>query len=62
MAFSPQPEPGGAPPRIVVLSASVLPTERTMALAAGADEFLGRPFSSMDLVNLLRAVATPAEA
>ena len=51
---------GGAP-RIVVLSASVLPTERTMALAAGADDFLGKPFSSMDLVNLLRAVAPAAE-
>lgn len=52
---------GGAP-RIVVLSASVLPTERTMALAAGADDFLGKPFSSLDLVNVLRAVAPPAEA
>jgi CheY-like chemotaxis protein len=53
---------GGAPPRIVVLSASVLSTERTMALAAGADDFLGKPFSSMDLVNVLQAVTTPADA
>jgi CheY-like chemotaxis protein len=51
-----------SPPRIVVLSASVLPTERAMALAAGADDFLGKPFSSMDLVNLLQAVTTPADA
>lgn len=49
-------------PRIVVLSASVLPTERSMALAAGADDFLGKPFSSLDLVSLLRAVAAPADA
>ena len=49
-------------PRIVVLSASVLPTERSMALAAGADDFLGKPFSSLDLVSLLRAGAAPADA
>ena len=40
-------------PRIVVLSASVLPAERQAALDAGCDAFLGKPFAPRDLVALL---------
>jgi len=40
-------------PRIVVLSASVLPAERQAALDAGCDVFLGKPFAPRDLLELL---------
>jgi two-component system KDP operon response regulator KdpE len=40
-------------PRIVVLSASVLPAERQAALDAGCDAFLGKPFAPRDLLELL---------
>jgi two-component system KDP operon response regulator KdpE len=40
-------------PRIVVLSASVLPAERQAALDAGCDAFLGKPFVPRDLLELL---------
>lgn len=42
-----------APPAIAVLSASVLPAEQAIALAAGADEFFGKPFGAADLVDLV---------
>jgi two-component system KDP operon response regulator KdpE len=41
-------------PLIAILSASVLANEREAALAAGADEFLGKPFAPGDLVDLLQ--------
>lgn len=44
---------GEAPPRIAVLSASVLPADQSVALAAGADEFFGKPFGAADLVDLV---------
>ncbi|MHB8960281.1 MAG: response regulator transcription factor [Candidatus Limnocylindrales bacterium] len=43
--------------RVVVVSASVLPAERSSALATGADEFLAKPFSSAELVALLKRLA-----
>lgn len=36
-------------PRILVLSASVLPADRSAALAAGADGFLSKPYRPADL-------------
>jgi len=45
--------PGAGPVRIVIVSASVLPAERTSALATGADAFLAKPFDPSDLVELL---------
>ena len=47
---------GDAPAQtsVVVVSASVLPHERSTALAAGVDAFLGKPFSPVDLIDLLR--------
>ncbi len=38
-------------PRILVLSASVLPSERAIALDAGTDGFMAKPFVPMDLVQ-----------
>lgn len=38
-----------APPPILILSASVLPSERDAALRSGADEFMGKPFRAQDL-------------
>ncbi len=40
-------------PSFVVLSASVLPTERAVALAAGAADFLAKPYSPSDLIDAL---------
>jgi two-component system, OmpR family, KDP operon response regulator KdpE len=40
-------------PRILVLSASVLPTERTVALDAGTDAFMAKPFVPADVVRTM---------
>jgi CheY-like chemotaxis protein len=40
-------------PRVLILSASVLPNERESALMAGADGFLGKPYHPADLVAWL---------
>lgn len=42
-------------PRFVVLSASVLPTEKAVALAAGAADFLAKPYRPSDLVGAVAA-------
>jgi CheY-like chemotaxis protein len=38
-------------PTFVVLSASVLPTEKAVALAAGAADFLAKPYRPSDLLE-----------
>ena len=38
-------------PSFVVLSASVLPTEKAVALAAGAADFLAKPYRPIDLIE-----------
>lgn len=40
-------------PIVIVLSASVLPTERDAALRSGADAFLAKPYHPSDLVALV---------
>lgn len=40
-----------ARPRILVLSASVLPSERAVALDAGTDAFMAKPFVPVELVQ-----------
>jgi CheY-like chemotaxis protein len=40
-------------PRIIVMSASVLPHERSVALAAGVDGFLGKPYRPAELLEIL---------
>ncbi|MBF0285095.1 MAG: response regulator [Magnetococcales bacterium] len=42
---------------VVVLSAHVLPPERELALNAGADAFLAKPFKSRDLLEVLDQLA-----
>jgi CheY-like chemotaxis protein len=42
---------GETRPRILVLSASVLPSERAIALDAGTDAFMAKPFVPVDLVQ-----------
>ena len=44
-------------PHVIVMSASVLPADRMMALEAGGDVFLGKPFLPRDLIELLEGVA-----
>jgi CheY-like chemotaxis protein len=43
-------------PRVVILSASVLPIDRDAALRSGIDAFLGKPYRPSDLVGTLQAV------
>jgi CheY-like chemotaxis protein len=40
-------------PSFVVLSASVLPTEKAIALAAGAADFLAKPYRPSDLIDAI---------
>ena len=46
--------------RIVIVSASVLPAERSRAVDSGADAFLGKPFGATDLIDVLVALAPGA--
>jgi CheY-like chemotaxis protein len=46
-------ENGKARPIVVVLSASVLPSERDAALRSGADAFLAKPYHPNELVALV---------
>ena len=47
--------PFGSPgrPRVVVMSASVLPLDREAAMASGSDAFLGKPFMPRGLIAVL---------
>jgi CheY-like chemotaxis protein len=40
-------------PKVVILSASVLATEREAAMAAGCDAFLAKPYAATELIDLL---------
>jgi two-component system KDP operon response regulator KdpE len=51
--------PPGERPRIVILSASVLPMERAAAVEVGADAFLGKPYRPTELLDLLAQLAPP---
>ncbi len=46
--------PGGATPKILVLSATVFREDRERALAAGADMFLAKPFLDAELIEQIR--------
>lgn len=43
----------GADQRLVIMSASVLPSEREAALQTGCDAFLAKPFEPTELTDLL---------
>jgi CheY-like chemotaxis protein len=47
-------------PRVVILSASVLPGEREAALQSGVDRFLGKPYRPLELVETLQDLLEPA--
>jgi two-component system OmpR family response regulator len=47
--------------RILVLSALNTPAEKAAALDAGADDYLAKPFSSIELLARLRAIARRTE-
>jgi two-component system KDP operon response regulator KdpE len=51
--------PAEGRPRIVILSASVLPMERAAAVEVGADAFLGKPYRPTELLDLLTQLAPP---
>jgi CheY-like chemotaxis protein len=48
--------PADRRPRIVIMSASVLPHEREAALASGANAFLGKPCRPADLVETIASL------
>jgi CheY-like chemotaxis protein len=50
----------GPHPSVVILSASVLPSERDAALASGASGFLPKPYVLADLVELVDQAITAA--
>ena len=58
-------KPAAERPRVLILSASVLPGEREAALAAGVDRFLGKPYRPAELVDtvleLVDLADTPAD-
>jgi two-component system, OmpR family, KDP operon response regulator KdpE len=42
-----------ARPRVIALTASVLPHERAAAMSAGCDAFLDKPYGAQDLLDVL---------
>jgi CheY-like chemotaxis protein len=42
-----------AKPRVIALTASVLPSDRAAALEAGCDGFLDKPYAAADLVTVI---------
>jgi two-component system KDP operon response regulator KdpE len=50
------------PPKVIVLSASVLPTERDAAMRAGGDAFLAKPYRPADLFDTMNDVLWSHEA
>jgi two-component system KDP operon response regulator KdpE len=42
-------------PRVIALTASVLPHERAAAMLAGCDAFLDKPYAAKDLLDILVA-------
>jgi two-component system, OmpR family, KDP operon response regulator KdpE len=48
--------PGASRPRIVVLSASVLPMERDAAIEAGCDAFVAKPYRPIELLSVIEGL------
>jgi CheY-like chemotaxis protein len=46
-------------PRVLIMSASVLPEERDAAIAAGCDAFLAKPFHAPELLEVLTRLTAP---
>jgi len=47
----------GERPKVIVMSASVLPSEQAAAIAAGCDAFLAKPFRAAQLTGALASLA-----
>ena len=47
-------QPGADRPKIVIMSAGVLPAQREAAMAAGCDAFIGKPYQLAEVDDLLR--------
>ena len=47
----------GERPKVIVMSASVLPAEQAAAIAAGCDAFLAKPFRTAQLTGALASLA-----
>jgi len=47
-------------PKVIALTASVLPHERAAAMSAGCDSFLDKPYAAQDLVDMLTSHLPPA--
>jgi two-component system KDP operon response regulator KdpE len=47
---------GGPTPKFVVMSASVLPAERAIALSTGASGFLVKPYRPVELVEAVASI------
>jgi CheY-like chemotaxis protein len=47
---------GDRRPRVLIMSASVMPAERSAALAAGCDAFLGKPYPPRELEAVLTSL------
>ena len=54
--------PAGAQSRIVLLTAAGQAQDRARGLAAGADEYLTKPFSPLALMSLVRSLVPEASA
>ena len=46
-------------PRMIVLSASVMPAQREEAIDAGCDAFLAKPFDTRELLSLIGSLLDP---
>ena len=52
---------GLAGTRVIIVSASVLASERAVAVASGAEAFLAKPFVAAELLDLLERQAPPGD-
>ncbi len=48
-----EPLPAAEKPKVIALTASVLPSDRAAALEAGCDGFLDKPYAAADLVTVI---------
>ena len=52
-------DPALGRPRVVVVTAAALPEDRRLGESAGADAYITKPFEPVELVDAVRALASP---